>query len=202
MASFTAPPNIPLSQRHQAATPAPRPGQLGSARPTFTEPTYAIVSPGAEQLSGQETSERIDRLFESKRQFGITPAPSSFVQVTNMQGGLFVQFLPSTGAEGYEVTVSADIDASNVIRRETWNGTSNTEGFVPVGNLDQELFVQVRAYAGDKFSEGFSQTLCGSTIISGESSPIDPADPETPPSDIPDDPIGGGDDDEHGLILT
>lgn len=182
--------NYPWSQPSRTGLPAVL---------SFNEPTYTIIS---SHLSGKESQERTDRLFEVRRQYGITPEPSSFVKITNMQGGLFVQFLPSSGAEGYEITVAADVDAGNVLRRETWVGTSNTEGFVPVGNLDQELFVQVKAYAGDKFSEGFSRTLCGSTIITGTPLVVDPASPEEPPGELPPPPPDlGGHDDGNGLYL-
>lgn len=183
MASFS-PPVGNLAQRHAAATPAPRPGQLSSTRPSFTEPSYAVVAPGADDLSGRNRKAAIDQHFSQVRNFSPPLSAPDFVKITDRQGGVFVQFFPVTGSTGYEVTVSSDENFNTVLRRERWEGERNTENFVGVGNLNQDIFARVRTIGGNRFSTTIARGECGTQLPSGSSTTIDTASPELPPAPI------------------
>ena len=107
------------------------------------------------------------------------------MRTTNRQGGVFVQFLPVTGAESYEVTVTADANGNNVLRRETWTGEKNTEGFISIGNVVQQIFVKVRTICGDERSNTFSFAACGDPNPAASSTAAGAA--EEPPEPINED---------------
>lgn len=158
---------------------------LSSGRRKFSEPVYRLAYPN-EALAARtrERQERLHQHFDKQRIF-CTPLQSpDFIRTTNRQGGVFLQFLPVTGAESYEITVAADANSNNVLRRETWEGEKNTEGFISLGNINQEVFVRVRTNCGEHQSSTFSFTACGTSTVTGTSSTIDPVTPEVPPEPI------------------
>jgi hypothetical protein len=173
----------------------------------FSEPTYSVVAPGPEELSGQRRKTAIDQHFAQNRNFSPPIGAPDFVKVTDRQGGVFVQFFPVAGASGYEIIAAADNNFNNTLRRERWEGGGNTEGFVGVGNLAQDVFVRVRAIGGTRFSGTVARGECGTQLPTGASTEI--LTPEAPPEPINPDlgeitdptPGQGGHEDENGFLL-
>ena len=85
-------------------------------------------------------------------QRGLVAQSPAYVRVTGRKGGLFVQFNAETSATGYEVTVSSDQVANTPFRKEIWDGRTNTEGFVSLGQVSGTYYVKIRSKTGEEFS--------------------------------------------------
>ena len=149
---------------------------------TFIEPTYAVTNPLTHSGYGGQRRQEMSPYWDAEEYLGRPKAPL-LVKVTSKKGGLFVQFLPSPSAEKYEVTVTSDKAGDSVLRREIWEGNSNVNGFVGVGDLSTTAYVRVRAITGRNASVSTGLGPCGQAVISGTVTSISGA-PDTIPSPI------------------
>lgn len=153
----------------------------------------------------RDTTNAVLDYLNKKRQFAIAPLAPAPVKATDRKGGVFVQFIRTRGADGYEVSVYSDAAASALLKRETWNGVGNTSGFISLGQIGQAVYVRVRSFIGDKFSNQAGSGPCGISNVTGTSNQID-AGTESPPTPVgaenqPQDTVITGGQIEHGLIL-